>query len=92
MGIRLYVGNLPQNVTDAEFERLVKDAGLRVLSVGVVRNKATGISWGFGFIHLEHDEDFQSAVAWIKRQTLLGSALLVLESGRSSSQVGNPSH
>lgn len=58
---RLFVGNLPYSVGDAELESAFADHGTVVGAV-VIRDRETGRSRGFGFVEMETEEMAESAV------------------------------
>ena len=76
---KLFVGNLPHEVTDNELHEFVTSAGFQVGSAVVIRDKATGQSRGFGFIELAEGEDMERAIAGLNGQTLQGRRLTVNE-------------
>lgn len=53
---RLFVGNLPYSMNDADLERAFADHG-RVVSAVVIRDRETDRSRGFGFVEMETDEE-----------------------------------
>jgi RNA recognition motif-containing protein len=60
MGKKLFVGNLPYNLGEADLEAAFADHGTVVSSV-VVRDSDTGRSRGFGFIEMETDDMAETA-------------------------------
>ena len=76
---KLFVGNLPHEVTDNELHEFVTSAGFQVGSAVVIRDKTTGQSRGFGFIELAEGEDMERAIAGLNGQTLQGRRLTVNE-------------
>jgi cold-inducible RNA-binding protein len=76
---KLYVGNLPFNATDGSLSEFVTNAGFRVASAMVIKDKLTGQARGFGFVELSDGEDLQRAVAGLNGQSLEGRALTVNE-------------
>ena len=79
MGNRLFVGNLPFDVTEAQVRDLVAGAGRTVQSVKIVTDKETGRSRGFAFVDLEDDAQAQSAISELNGKDLGGRALVVNE-------------
>ena len=79
MATKLFVGNLPHSVTDAQLNEFVINAGFQVASAVVIRDKLTGTPRGFGFVELGEGEDIQRAIAGLNGQTLDGRALTVNE-------------
>ena len=76
---KLFVGNLPHEVTDHELQEFVSSAGFQIASAVVIRDKATGQSRGFGFIELAEGEDTERAITGLNGQTLQGRRLTVNE-------------
>ncbi len=65
---KLFVGNLPHEVTDSELGEFVSGAGFQAASAVVIRDKVTGQSRGFGFIELAEGEDMERAIAGLNGQ------------------------
>ncbi len=78
MGRKLYVGNLPYQVGEAELQELFSQAGA-VESVRVMRDMATGRARGFAFVEMATDEDAQKAANQFDQYQLGGRALTVNE-------------
>ena len=78
MGRRLYVGNLPYEVGEAELQELFGRAGA-VDSVHVMRDMATGRTRGFAFVEMATDEGAQKAITELDKYELSGRALTVNE-------------
>ena len=76
---KLFVGNLPHEVTDSELGEFVSSAGFQAASAVVIRDKTTGQSRGFGFIELAEGEDLERAIAGLNGQSLQGRRLTVNE-------------
>lgn len=55
MQVKLFVGNLPWSVGDAELGQFFADHG-EVQSARVVNDRDTGRSRGFGFVEMETDD------------------------------------
>ncbi len=78
MGRKLYVGNLPYQVGEAELQDLFAQAGA-VESVRVMRDMATGRARGFAFVEMATDEEAQKAAAQFNGYSLGGRPLTVNE-------------
>jgi len=76
---KLYVGNLPHSATDGSLSEFVTNAGFKVASALVIKDKLTGAARGFGFVELSEGEDLQRAVVGLNGQSLEGRALTVNE-------------
>jgi len=85
---KLFVGNLPHEVTDAELNEFVSGAGFQIASAIVIRDKATGQSRGFGFVELAEGEDMERAIAGLNGQSLRGRRLTVNEARPPRSDLG----
>ena len=55
MQVKLFVGNLPWSVGDAELEEIFSPHG-QVASARVITDRDTGRSRGFGFVEMEADD------------------------------------
>jgi RNA recognition motif-containing protein len=55
MSVRLYVGNLPEDLTKQDLETAFADAGDGV-SAKVITDRKTGKCRGFGFVTVKNDE------------------------------------
>lgn len=75
--LRIYVGNLPPNVTEKEFTALFAEHG-RVRSVELARDIFSGRCRGFGYIEMEGHEA-RAAISALNGHTLQGNCLRVNE-------------
>ncbi|MBP1635263.1 MAG: splicing factor, CC1-like family [Acidobacteria bacterium] len=78
MGRKLYVGNLPYEVGEADLEQLFSAAGT-VESVNVMRDMATGRARGFAFVEMATDDEAQKAISQFNAYSLGGRNLTVNE-------------
>jgi len=99
MASKLFVGNLPHSISDAQLSEFVINAGFQVASAVVIRDKLTGTPRGFGFVELGEGEDLQRAIAGLNGQALEGRTLTVNEAqpqrtgfGRSQGGGGRGSY
>jgi len=79
MASKLYVGNLPHSATDTSVGEFVTNAGFKVASAVVIKDKMTGQPRGFGFVELAEGENLQEAVGTLNGQALDGRPLTVNE-------------
>ncbi|HEY8515203.1 MAG TPA: RNA-binding protein [Candidatus Binatia bacterium] len=76
--MRLFVGNLPYNVSSEDLEKAFAQAGT-VTSARVITDRETGQSRGFGFVEMGSAADGQKAINMWNGQELNGRALTVNE-------------
>jgi RNA recognition motif-containing protein len=95
MGRKLYVGNLPYEVGEAELQELFAGAG-SVESVNVMRDQATGRARGFAFVEMSTDDEAQNAITALNGTQVGGRSLTVNEArpkaARSGGFGGGQSH
>ena len=89
MGRKLYVGNLPYDVGEADLQQLFAAAGT-VESVNVMRDMATGRARGFAFVEMASDEDAQKAINQFNAQPFNGRNLTVNEARPKPERSGGP--
>jgi RNA recognition motif-containing protein len=75
---KLYVGNLPYSVSDAELRTMFEPFG-NVESVQVIMDRDTGRSKGFGFVEMSSSEEGQAAIQAMHDKELGGRKLVVNE-------------
>jgi cold-inducible RNA-binding protein len=73
---KLYVGNLPFSLEDADLSQLFAQAGA-VTSARVVLDPATGRKRGFGFVEMSSPEEAQAAVDMLNGTEVGGRAMVV---------------
>ena len=78
MGKKLYVGNLPYNVSSSDLEQMFSQYGA-VQSAQVIEDRETGRSKGFGFVEMGSDKDAQAAITGLNGQDHGGRPLTVNE-------------
>jgi RNA recognition motif-containing protein len=78
MARKLYVGNLPYEVSETDLQQLFGAAGT-VESVTVMRDMATGRARGFAFIEMSTDEEAQKAITQFNAYSMGGRNLTVNE-------------
>ena len=78
MGRKLYVGNLPYEVGEADLQQLFASAG-NVETVNVMRDMATGRARGFAFVEMSTDDEAQRAITELNDFQLGGRGLTVNE-------------
>jgi len=78
MAKRIYVGNLPYEVTDNDLEQVFSAHG-KVESARVITDMATGRSKGFGFVEMLSDDEANSAIQACNGMNLKNRTLKVNE-------------
>ena len=73
---KIYVGNLPYNVTEDEIRDLFSQYG-NVVSVSIITDRETGQPRGFGFVEME--EGANEAISALDSHSLGGRNLRVNE-------------
>jgi RNA recognition motif-containing protein len=76
--MKLYVGNLSKQITDAQLNDLALPYGALV-SANVATERSSGQSKGFGFIEYTNPADGQSAMTGLDGRDVNGQALKVNE-------------
>jgi RNA recognition motif-containing protein len=76
MESKLYVGNLPYNVTEDDLRGLFAQAG-EVKEVALITDRATGRSKGFGFVEMTNQADAEKAIQLLNDHDMGGRPLKV---------------
>lgn len=76
--MKIYVGNLPYSVRDAELEEMFSPFG-EVISANVIIERETNRSKGFGFVEMASNEDAQAAINDLNGKEFNGRGLKVNE-------------
>ncbi len=87
MARRLYVGNLPYEVGEAELQQLFAEAGT-VETVNVMRDMATGRARGFAFVEMSNDDEAQKAITQFNEYSMGGRNLTVNEARPRAARSG----
>ncbi len=77
--MRLYVGNVSYQASEAELQGLFEGAGVTVDSVTIVRDRFSGESRGFAFVEIGNEEEAQRAIRACSGKDFLGRTLVVNE-------------
>lgn len=75
---KLFVGNLPYQITEDELKEAFASAGT-VESVFIVKDRMTGRAKGFGFVEMSSDEEAAKAVNMFNNQEIAGRKVIVNE-------------
>jgi RNA recognition motif-containing protein len=78
MSIKLYVGNLPHQMTEEQLNTLFSEAGY-VASAKIITDRQTGQPRGFGFVEMETKLEGQKAISMLNGRSVDGRPLSVNE-------------
>ncbi len=78
MAKKLYIGNLPYEMTDERLNEVFSEVG-EVESATVIKDKFSGRSRGFGFVEMAVDEDASKAMDELNEKEVDGRKLIVSE-------------
>jgi RNA recognition motif-containing protein len=87
MNKKLYVGNLPYQIDEAQLQSIFEKAGT-VETVSVVRDRATGQARGFAFVEMSSDAEAQEAIRQFNSADLGGRAMTVNEAKPQAERGG----
>jgi len=76
--MKLYVGSLSKQITDAQLNDLFAPFGT-IVSAQVATERSSGESKGFGFVEFSNAAEAQAAIAGLDGKEVNGSALKVNE-------------
>jgi RNA recognition motif-containing protein len=76
---KLFVGNLPYKATETDIQTFFEEAGVRVDSVNILRDRFSGEARGFGFVEINDDALATQAIQACNGRALMGRALVVNE-------------
>jgi cold-inducible RNA-binding protein len=76
--MKVYVGNLSRQITDAQLSDLAIPFG-KVVSANVTTERSGGASRGFGFLEFSNDGEARAAIAGLDGRDVNGQALTVNE-------------
>ncbi|MBU1109694.1 MAG: RNA-binding protein [Candidatus Riflebacteria bacterium] len=88
--MKIYVGNLPYSVRDAELEELFAPYG-EVTSANVIIERETNRSKGFGFVEMPSKTDAENAIAQLNNKEINGRGLKVNEAKPREERPRRPS-
>ena len=74
---KIFVGNLNFNLEEGVLETFIKEAGVEVQNVNIIRDAYSGRSRGFGFVELEEAQDVDEAISTLNGKDLDGRTLRV---------------
>jgi RNA recognition motif-containing protein len=86
---RLYVGNLSYTLKDDDLRAVFAEVG-EVVSVAIIKDRASGQSRGFGFVEMATDDDAKNAVAVLHGRPVDNRRLVVSEARPQQPREGRP--
>ena len=78
MGKRLFVGNLPQQVSSADLNQMFSEFGT-VQSVEIMQGRDSRRNKGFGFVEMDSDAEAQAAIQGLLDREIDGRRLTIDE-------------
>jgi RNA recognition motif-containing protein len=78
MNTKIYVGNLPLQITESDLQTHFSQAG-DVVSVKILKDRQTGQSRGFAFVEMSTRREAQKAVSMLNKRSFMEKELLVKE-------------
>jgi cold-inducible RNA-binding protein len=78
MSIKLYVGNIPLQMTEDQLKDLFSEAG-HVVSAKIITDRRTGQPRGFAFVEMETKLEGQKAISMLNGRQVEGRVLAVNE-------------
>jgi RNA recognition motif-containing protein len=87
MGNKLFVGNLPFQLTESSLSDLFAQAG-QVVSARLITDRVTGRAKGFGFVEMSNDTEAQEAISKLNGHELSGRAITVSEAKPQQPRTG----
>lgn len=76
--MKLYLGNLPKDLTDAQLNDLVTPFG-KANTAEVARDRGTNASKGFGFVEFSSDDEARAAITGLDGKEVSGQTIKVNE-------------
>jgi len=76
--MKIYIGNLPKNINDAQLRDLALPYG-KPDSANIARELPGGASKGFGFVEYRQADEARAAIAGLNGKTVGGQVLKVIE-------------
>lgn len=76
--MKVYLGNLSREMTDAQLNELVAPFGT-IVSATVATERSSGESKGFGFVEFGNDDEARAAITGLDGRDVNGQALKVSE-------------
>lgn len=89
MGAKLYVGNLPYNVTEERLQQYFAQHG-SVVSARIITDKFSGRSKGFGFVEMSSEQEAEKATTALNGTDFEGRNIVVSEARPQAPRESRP--
>jgi len=89
MGAKLYVGNLPYNVTEDRLQEHFAQHGT-VVSARIITDKFSGRSKGFGFVEMSSEQEAEKATQALNGTDFEGRNIVVSEARPQAPREARP--
>ena len=76
--MNLYVGNLANDVTDEDLQKVFAEYG-EVSSAKVIKDNFSNLSRGFGFVEMPSNSEADAAIKALNREEIKGSRIQISE-------------
>ncbi len=87
MSMKLYVGSLPYETSEAELKELFSGIGT-VESVKIITDRYSGMSKGFGFVEMASRAEGELAITELNGKTLHNRTIVVNEAREREARRG----
>ena len=77
MSVRLYVGNLPEDLSRQELEAVFAEVGNNTVSTKIITDRKTNKCRGFGFVTVKNDEQADEIIEKFNGYVLKDNALKI---------------
>ena len=74
---KIFVGNLSFSVSESALEMFIREFGIEVEEIRIIRDRYTGRSRGFGFVELRDGQDLDEVISQLHGRNLEGRDLRV---------------
>lgn len=89
MSRRLYVGNISYQLKEDELRKVFTEVG-EVVSVSIIKDRASGESRGFAFVEMGTEDDAKNAIAVLNGKDLEDRRLIVSEARPPQNRESRP--
>jgi RNA recognition motif-containing protein len=87
---KIYVGNLSFGATDETLAAFIRENGVAIETVNIIRDRYTDRSRGFGFVELGDGQSPEEAISILNGKAFDGRTLKVDQARERSDRGGRP--